>query len=462
VNKAYCISYIPLLRGQPGEDLAEEVRRHPDRVRQLLSGTASGLARACLWLVHEVAVRFFKDDRGGAQKGIRLTDEVFRLTEVYQHKNLPHEIEARWRLVETAWELNLPVYTLVMSYDSEAGCLIAESKLRRKSVTPCRDALNGYQKGKCFYCFGNVSLVGDDADLAEVDHFFPHRLKGLHVSDPVDGVWNLVLACQTCNRGGAGIFDRLPQVRYLERLHKRNEFLISSHHPLRETLMLQTGQTEQARRGFLQEAYRAIAALLDQAPSGRAAACLWMLGGQGNPMPVLALEQAQTIADHLSEWADSEPAKWFRVHLKERDGRYGLVLFPELQRPLERFRFAHLLEGGDPLGDGRVSDHHAPPALRLRGGHGLRRRPRPDRQLPAGRPGGPGPARPGRPLPPRPRGDPEAGALRRRCARHGRGGGIPGRDPRRAGGAARARLPVQPGSRHPGRRRGRLGGRPAR
>jgi hypothetical protein len=197
----------------------------------------------------EIAVRFFKDERGGAQKGIRLTDDVFRLTEAYQHKNLPHEIESRWRLVETAWELNLPVYTLVVSYDSEAGCLIAETKIRRKSVTPCRDALNGYQTGRCFYCFGNISLVVSDAELAEVDHFFPHRLKGLHIADPVDGVWNLVLACQTCNRGAAGKFDRLPQVRYLERLHKRNEFLIASHHPLRETLMLQSGQTEQASAG---------------------------------------------------------------------------------------------------------------------------------------------------------------------------------------------------------------------
>ena len=34
-------------------------------------------------------------------------------------------------------------------------------------------------------------------------------------------------------------------------LDKRNEFLISSHHPLRETIMQQTGMTEAARREFL-------------------------------------------------------------------------------------------------------------------------------------------------------------------------------------------------------------------
>jgi hypothetical protein len=179
----------------------------------------------------EVEVRFFSDERTGPQKGIQLTDELLRLTALYQHRNLPYEIEARWRLVETAWELDLPTNALAIAYDDEAGCLIAENRLRRRtSITSCRHALNGYQKGKCFYCFGNVSLVDGAEDLADVDHFFPHRLKGFSVADPVDGVWNLVLGCQTCNRGVEGKFDRLPDVPYLERLHRRNEFLIDSHH----------------------------------------------------------------------------------------------------------------------------------------------------------------------------------------------------------------------------------------
>jgi hypothetical protein len=43
----------------------------------------------------------------------------------------------------------------------------------------------------------------------------------------------------------------MPLVRLLERLHKRNEFLISSHHPLQETLISQTGGVIALRRGFL-------------------------------------------------------------------------------------------------------------------------------------------------------------------------------------------------------------------
>ena len=69
----------------------------------------------------------------------------------------------------------------------------------------------------------------------------------------LNGVWNLVLACPNCNRGANGKFAKVPSVKYLERLHKRNEFLISSHHPLRETIINQTGKTEQERAAFLRE-----------------------------------------------------------------------------------------------------------------------------------------------------------------------------------------------------------------
>lgn len=51
----------------------------------------------------ETPVRFFQDERKGQKKGITVTDELLRLKESMQFANLPHEVEARWRLVETAW-----------------------------------------------------------------------------------------------------------------------------------------------------------------------------------------------------------------------------------------------------------------------------------------------------------------------------------------------------------------------
>ena len=154
-------------------------------------------------------------------------------------------------MVETAWELGLN--RSLIAYDESSSDLFVDRGQRRTNVTSCRHALNGYQKGHCFYCFAPIAVDGPE-DMADVDHFLPWSLRA-HLSGNVDGVWNLVLACRPCNRGSQGKFDLIPTLPLLERLHARNEFLITSHHPLRETLMLQTGLTERERIGFLQANY---------------------------------------------------------------------------------------------------------------------------------------------------------------------------------------------------------------
>jgi hypothetical protein len=61
-------------------------------------------------------------------------------------------------------------------------------------VTGCWDVLNGYQKGKCFYCFADVAVQLHSALLADVDHFVPWVLVPQLPGANVDGVWNLVFA----------------------------------------------------------------------------------------------------------------------------------------------------------------------------------------------------------------------------------------------------------------------------
>lgn len=197
----------------------------------------------------ETPNRFFVDERK-ALRGVRITDEFGALAAQTQARDLPKEVEARWRLVETAWRLGM-ARSMFVSYDaSEGTLLLPDATLRRRAVTSCRDALNGYQKGRCFYCSAPISLSDADS-LADVDHFFPHALKQADFGSIIDGVWNLVLACQDCNRGAGGKFDRVPTEKLLERLHFRNEHLIVSHHPLRETLIRQTGPDEVQRWDFL-------------------------------------------------------------------------------------------------------------------------------------------------------------------------------------------------------------------
>lgn len=201
--------------------------------------------------------RFFSDQRNGQQKGIIITDELFKLLEGGELANLEQEVEARWRLVETAWSLNISRHLIQISHDEDTQTLYTIDNLRRVNVTSARDALNGYQKGKCFYCFDKISLQPRSSDLADVDHVFPHRLKPQKIANPINGVWNLVLACPNCNRGSGGKFDRLPSPKLVQRLHNRNEFLIASHHPLTETLKQQTGEREHQRNKFISRNYEA-------------------------------------------------------------------------------------------------------------------------------------------------------------------------------------------------------------
>ena len=62
-----------------------------------------------------------------------------------------------------------------------------------------------------------------------------------------------MLACQNCN---STKLDHAPQAKYLTRLNNRNNHLISSDHPLKETLIRQTGSTVPRRHSFLNKSYQ--------------------------------------------------------------------------------------------------------------------------------------------------------------------------------------------------------------
>ena len=195
----------------------------------------------------DISRRFFIDERKSKIMGIVLTPEIHEIA-IKSGNELNAEVESRWRLVETAWSLNID--SSLILFDPNEKTLLSRDK--RTNVTSARSALNGYQKGKCFYCFKKVEILSGHDALADVDHLFPHVLQRMGLLENLDGVWNLVLACQDCNRGPKGKFDSVPHREFVERLEKRNNFLISSHHPLRDTLMKQTGKNYPSRRTFLQ------------------------------------------------------------------------------------------------------------------------------------------------------------------------------------------------------------------
>jgi hypothetical protein len=204
--------------------------------------------------------RFFIDERA-SNNGIRITDEFSALMSGRHTQNLGTEVEARWNLVETAWAMGVAPHLIDIKHDAAQTMLFTFDRTnRRNTVTSARGALNGYQKGKCFYCRCDIDIT--TGRETEVDHFFPHVLSQDRSFQSIDGIWNLVLACVACNSGSGGKAARIPTIRLLERLEIRNNFLISSHHPLRETLINQIGATVSKRRQFLNDYHsRALACL---------------------------------------------------------------------------------------------------------------------------------------------------------------------------------------------------------
>ena len=204
----------------------------------------------------EVPTRFFHDERSTSTGGIRITDQVHELAAGAEAESLAGEVEARWRLVEETWASRAVGDQMIVLYDAPRELLVPALTGRRRPITEVRPALNGYQKGHCFYCFALIAVTGGIGDeRSDVDHFLPHSLMARGVPVNLDQVWNLVLACQRCNRGVAGKFAAIPHKKYLHKLSRRNEYLIASHHPLRETLIAATGTNQRERALHLSSAY---------------------------------------------------------------------------------------------------------------------------------------------------------------------------------------------------------------
>ena len=198
---------------------------------------------------------FYEKNYSQGKKEIVVTDNLLKIKELFQYRNLEQEVEARWNLVETAWNLQINPNLLEVKYDESKSLFFIESNLmRRINITSVRDSLNGYQKGKCFYSYQDISINKNDINICEVDHFLPHVNKVAHsqTGANINGVWNLVLADSSINLHKKA---RIPEERFLHRLYNRNEFYIESKHPLAETIINQTGLTKESRRSFLEAQY---------------------------------------------------------------------------------------------------------------------------------------------------------------------------------------------------------------
>ncbi len=201
------------------------------------------------------AARFYS---GTFRTQIHFRDELLQLAQGPEAGNLGHELEARWRLVESAWNLGVNPRFLVAEADLSTEGLWIRAHDGRTPLASIKPALNAYQKGRCFYCGCLTLIEADPKALCHVDHFLPFRLQA-EVGANLDGVWNLVLACPGCNLRKSG---RIPHEDLVPELERRNNWYCASKHPLDQTIRTQTGVSPGERRAFLGARYREAAGIL--------------------------------------------------------------------------------------------------------------------------------------------------------------------------------------------------------
>lgn len=76
-------------------------------------------------------------------------------------------------------------------------------------------------------------------------------------------------------------------------------------------------------------------------------ACIWIGGEDGKPMPVFIVKKAKEIVEHMSMWTENDIAGWFKLYFREIGGKYGIVLFPNINKSIERYKQAYLHHHGE-------------------------------------------------------------------------------------------------------------------
>lgn len=81
--------------------------------------------------------------------------------------------------------------------------------------------------------------------------------------------------------------------------------------------------------------------------AGHVDAVVWAGDDDGSPCPILVLDRADEVFEHLVEWAEGSPAAWFTLACATRGGNYTLALMPRVDRSVERYRMARRLISGE-------------------------------------------------------------------------------------------------------------------
>jgi 5-methylcytosine-specific restriction endonuclease McrA len=203
----------------------------------------------------ELPHTFYSLHGRGRDRMVQLSQDLRRIAASPQVASLRAELDARWSIVETSFTTGVGRSVMEDGLAIDFAEWRLTDKRRRRSVAGVKEAVVGFQHGRCLTC-GDIIWQGD---RIAIDHVFPLALMD-HF--PVarqwpeldlDRVWNLAPAHYDCNAGKSA---RPPRAAELSRLVQRNEAIMNSPHPLKRTLEITLGPF--ASRGGWPEYVRAV------------------------------------------------------------------------------------------------------------------------------------------------------------------------------------------------------------
>ncbi|MBT1192571.1 HNH endonuclease [Rhodococcoides kroppenstedtii] len=190
--------------------------------------------------IGQVAHTFYRLEGRGRDRHVRLTPALRDVAA--ESSGLTSELGARWSIVEASFDAEIGRRLLESGVELGADLTDVVVPIRRVPVTGLRSAIAGFQHGRCFYCrmpLAESAANGGDDPYAgrdvHVDHVVPYSWmkSGSWRGPNLNHLWNLVLACASCNLRKSA---RQPTASELETLLERNNAIANSPHPLRRTI----------------------------------------------------------------------------------------------------------------------------------------------------------------------------------------------------------------------------------
>ena len=80
-----------------------------------------------------------------------------------------------------------------------------------------------------------------------------------------------------------------------------------------------------------------------------ASGCIWVLDDDGKPGAILCLKDSTRLVEDMKTWAENQPRTFFRVIVSKHEDKYGVVIVPDLEMSVTRFRLSHQAITGNKL-----------------------------------------------------------------------------------------------------------------